>query len=224
VDPTLSEQLKQYADERERDLEEGLSPEEREETRSTRRYAFHLAEYIVMSREVLAKDGLSQLDSFVHHEEDAVARILDEHYVLRQIEKVPSMVRRTLRFSRLSAQNTPSAQTNRYISEAIRAYIQGFAIASVAISRAALEQALKERLKKQGNKVHSKFGNLANEARKQKLLSPAGYDAAIELAKECNAVLHERPLDDEEAALTILFRVRSLLEELYSTNGLNDQS
>jgi hypothetical protein len=214
VDPTLSEQLKQYADERERDLEEGLSPEEREETRSTRRYAFHLAEYIVMSREVLAKDGLSQLDSFVHHEEDAVARILDEHYVLRQIEKVPSMVRRTLRFSRLSAQNTPSAQTNRYISEAIRAYIQGFA----------MEQALKERLKKQGNKVHSKFGNLANEARKQKLLSPAGYDAAIELAKECNAVLHERPLDDEEAALTILFRVRSLLEELYSTNGLNDQS
>ena len=219
MEPTLSQMLKLHADELERELEADLSPEEREEARSSRMFASRLAEYVVLSRELFANNGLSQLDSFVREKEDAIKHLLDEYYSLRQIEKVPSMVRRTLQLSRLSALQTPSAQTNRYISEAIRAYIQGFAVAATAISRSALEQALKEKLGMQGDGIYREFRDLANMALEQNLLSRTGSKAAKDLARRCNLVLHERPLDDEDAAFTILVGVRSLLEELYSTKG-----
>ncbi len=161
MEPTLSQMLKLHADELERELEADLSPKEQEETRSNRTFASRLAEYVVLSRELFASNGLSQLDSFVREKEDVIKHLLDEYYSLRQIEKVPWMVRRTLQLSRLSALQTPSAQTNRYISEAIRAYIQGFAVASAAIARAALEQALKEKLGMQGDGLYHEFENLS---------------------------------------------------------------
>lgn len=40
-----------------------------------------------------------------------------------------------------------------------------------------------------------------------------------DLVKKCDMVLHERPVEDEEAALTILIGVRSLLEEIYSAEA-----
>jgi hypothetical protein len=148
-----------------------------------------------------------------------VERQLDEHYVLQQIESVPALVRRTLKLSQLNARNTPSTQTNRDISEASRACIQGFQLASVAMSRAALEQAFKDRLGMQGGGYFYMLDGLMKDAVKWNLLSPTGCSAAKDLVKRCDMVLHERPVEDEEAALTILIGVRSLLEEIYSADG-----
>jgi hypothetical protein len=215
----LSNELKLYAEQLEREYAEDLSPEEREEAQSTKQFVSDLAKFIVLSREILVQDPLAQLDSFVQEHKDTVERLLDEHYVLQQIENVPDLVRRTLQLSQLNARSTPSRQTNRYISEASKAYIQGFPLASVAMSRAALEQALKERLGMQGDQHFYMLKNLLEEALKWNLLSPTGFYAARDLAKKCDAVLHERPVENEKEALTILSGVRSLLEEIYSSDG-----
>ena len=216
---TLSEKLKLWADQLEEEQVEGLTPGERQESRKAQEYISLVAKYIVMSREVLLNEGLSQLDSLVQQEKDLVENMLDEHYALRLIEEVPSMVERTLQLSRLTALQTPSRQTNRYISEAMRSYIQGFPVASIAISRAAFEQALKEKLGRQGDGEYQELRKLVDDARKWNILSPTGYIAAKDLIKMCNRVLHEEPMKDEEKSLEILVGIRALLEELYSKEG-----
>jgi hypothetical protein len=58
-----------------------------------------------------------------------------------------------MKLSHLQAQEVPSQVTNTYVQEAVRTYILGLPLASVALSRAAMEQALKEGLGYQGTRV-----------------------------------------------------------------------
>ena len=71
---------------------------------------------------------------------------LDAKYSQELLERVPLFVNRTLKLAVLESKYSASAQTNMYIQEAARAYIYGLPLASVAISRAALEQSLRDRL------------------------------------------------------------------------------
>lgn len=92
-------------------------------------------------------------------------------------------------------------------------------MASIAMSRAALEQGLKERLGRQGDGTHIPFRDLTEEARKYNILGRTGFHAAKNLAKDCNELLHEKPVRDDTAAFKILVETRSLLEEIYSAEG-----
>ena len=66
-------------------------------------------------------------------------------------------VKRLMKLSRLEALRLPSKVTNGYLREAVRTYIFGFPQASIALSRAALEQALKENL---GHQLSGEFRNM----------------------------------------------------------------
>ena len=216
MDLTLSQELRIYADQLERDYYEFLPSEEREEQAAANHFVENLTKLIVLHREVLAANQFARLDSVVHDFRHVIDRVLDRQYTLRQLDEVPGLVSRTLRLAHLSAHDTPSKQTNRYLAEATRSFIKALPLASVALSRAALEQGLKERLGRQGRRDYTPFETLVREVEQRHILSPTGARAAMDLNRRCNAVLHQQPIKDEEAAFEVLTGVRSILEELFA--------
>ena len=119
---------------------------------------------------------------------------------------------------RLEGSRLPSKTTNAYLQEAVRTYIFGFPQASVALSRAALEQALKESLALQLSGVFISFQELLKEAGKWNILDGATEDMARDVANAGDEVMHERPSDLRRAA-EVLAKVRGLLQHIYSVEG-----
>jgi hypothetical protein len=218
---TASNKLLSYAEELEMEYRRGLSAEERVQADKTMALVDAATRAIISSHEKFTApvDESSQAlleamaRSMVDNEE-VFSHSLDEQYSRLQLEKVSSLVERTKRLTHLARPTTPSKQTNLYIGEASRAYIQGFELASVAMSRAALEQALKEKLRKRGREYM--LGRLITEAERSGVLSGASVAAARSLAERCNSVLHDAPIKNADDAYEIVTTIRSLLEEIYS--------
>ena len=213
---SLSQELRTYADRLEKDYYTFLPEDERDEQIETVEFLGKLTTIIVSCRESLMTNQFAQLDAIVRDHRRVVERCLDQHYTLRQLDQVPDLVNRTLRLAHLNARDTPSKQTNRYLSEASRAYILGLPVAAVAMSRSALEQGMKERLGRQHKRDHIGFEALADEAGQQQILSATAVNASKDLARRCNRVLHQQPVKDEESAFEVLTAVRSMLEEIFS--------
>ncbi|MGB8260176.1 MAG: hypothetical protein WCE75_07485, partial [Terracidiphilus sp.] len=133
-------------------------------------------------------------------------------------ENVPAMAKRLILLSKLKAVHTPSVQTAIYIREAARTYYFGLFQASAAMSRAALEQSIKERLGRQADGNYITFQDLIADAKKWRILDDSTLRQAKDTAKKADLVLHERPTD-EDGALGVLIEVRGLLQEIHSTTG-----
>jgi len=91
---------------------------------------------------------------------EIIEDLLDERFTRDVINAVAGYVKRTLELSRLEAARIPSTLTNGYLREASRTYIFGLPHASVALCRAALEQALKENLRYQATGTFVEFNTL----------------------------------------------------------------
>jgi hypothetical protein len=215
----LSQILQQHIIDLESSDDDALSSEESREVREARRLASELAKVIVRSREILALDSLSPVTDWIQNHPDSADYILDTHYAMRQLKDVPTLVRRTLQLAELNSRDTPSRQTNIYLAEASRAYIQGLNHASVAMSRAALEQALKEQIGVQGDGGFYELKEIFKRVEGRQLLSKTSFLAAKDLAKKGNKVLHDSPIPSEAKAFEVLIGVRSVIEELYGGNG-----
>jgi hypothetical protein len=72
--------------------------------------------------------------------------LLDELYTRDFLEKARKMVDSTMKLSAMITWRTPDPEVNIYLREATRCYIAGFLESSVALSRSALEIALRHRL------------------------------------------------------------------------------
>jgi hypothetical protein len=88
---------------------------------------------------------------------------LNDYFSIHQLREVNALERRTLRLAGLTAKFPASPQTNRYIREATHAYIKGLPLASVAMSRAALEQGLRDRLGLQKTEERRSFDDLVKK-------------------------------------------------------------
>jgi hypothetical protein len=134
------------------------------------------------------------------------------------LKHVSQMVARTLMLAQLSASSAASQQTNRYVREATKCYIYGLPMSSVAMSRAALEQSLKDRLGKQGDGDRdTTFGELVTAAQKWRILDSTDARAAKDLADKCNLLLHEKPMERDKA-FEVLVAIRSLIQKIFSSN------
>jgi tellurite resistance protein len=142
---------------------------------------------------------------------------IDKHITLAQLRQAPEMAERVLRLANLDSIEIPSEQTNKYIEEATRCYVYGLIQASVAMSRAALEQALKERLDARNDEGRIGLADLITDAGKRNVLSPQGVGAARKLKNQCNEVMHKTPQDNSESGFEILSGIRSLIEEAFSS-------
>jgi hypothetical protein len=217
---TLSEEPRIHADQLEKEYYENLPPEEREEQIETNTFVDNLTKVIVLCRESLTANKLSQLDVIVRDHLEVIDGALDQYYTRRQLEEVPRLVQRTLRLSHLNSRDTPSKQTNRYLAEATRAFIMGLPLASIALSRAALEQGLKEKLGRQGRKDYICFEALSDLAEQKQAISSAGAKVARDLARRCNRVLHQEPVKSHESAFEVLTAIRSILEEMFADRAV----
>jgi hypothetical protein len=213
VPDTLSQRLLLHADEEERDFHDELSEDERDEYWQSRKLVEKLVKIIVTGRQRITPANIGDIESLLRSMPDALTEWLDEFYARTSLEECPRRVHRTLQLSALTAPHEPTFQTNLYVSEATRAYILGLDMASVAMCRAALEQALKERL---NTRQFIGLENLVDEAKRLKFLTEAGVTAAKEVSRKGNALLHKKPIQGDEA-FEVLAKTRSVLEELYST-------
>ncbi len=174
---------------------------------------------VIDSREALTeskrKDVSSIIEDLVQRNPQVIADQLDDRYTRLVVRAVPGYVSRTLEFSRMDSVHFPSEVTNTYLREATRAYIMGLAQASIALSRAALEQGLKENRGFQGTGHYVPFQDLLDEALKYKLLDKVTMRMARAVANAGDAVMHEAP-SSSVSARDVLDKLRGVLQDLYS--------
>lgn len=177
---------------------------------------------VIDSREALTeskqKEISSSIDDLVQRDPQVVSDLLNEHYTRLVVRAIPGYVSRTLEFSRMDSAHFPSEVTNTYLREATKAYIMGLAQASIALSRAALEQGLKENLGFQDTGHYVRFQELLEEALKYKLWDKVTVRMARAVANAGDAVMHESP-SSSASARDVLDTLRGLLQHLYSVKG-----
>ena len=241
---TLSQHLLHELREIEDSFVEDSDPSEREDSRAYREFVSALVDQLVGKRQQLShldttkmmhwlgrigarqeKSSLNpeQMNQIVRILENASRDSLDAKYSEELLARVPLFVNRTLKLAVLESKYSASDQTNMYIQEAARAYIFGLPLASVAISRAAMEQSLRDRLGYQQSADRVSFDELVKDAQKYGLLpkgAPGPRVPAIRnVNNRCNEVLHKGPVSDDEA-FELLSAARSVIEELHSAEGI----
>jgi len=192
----------------------------RKEQERAENLAKNVVRYVLASRETLLPNHpvLTQLETLVQEAPDLVADLLDEHYTRQLLGEIPGYVQRTLEFSRLETERVPSEITTTYLREAVRTYIYGLPQACVALSRAALEQSLKETLGRQGSGERLGFQGLVDQAVTWNVLDKPTARMARNLANEGDSVLHEGPTNLEKAR-EVLVGIRGLVQQIYSSKG-----
>lgn len=214
-DPTLSQEIETYIEQLDFWDDHDLSPQERKEAQKSRSMVEVIVSDIIKSRETLTESKLHGIESLIQSDPDLIGHFLDEFYTREVVRAVRGYVQRTMNLSRLQAARTPSTTTNSYLREAVRTYVFGFPQASIALSRAALEQALKEELGHQDRKVFLEMNSLLDEAEGAGVIDGVIRRTARRIATEADGVLHEKPADLAKA-YNVLLMLRGVLQHIYT--------
>ena len=197
--------------------ESDLSAEERADSEKWKRLAAVIVDRVISSRETLAAWGLPQIEQLVQTIPDTIAFFLDARFTKDMVRDVPGCVDRLMELSRLEAQDLPSEVTNGYLREAVRTYILGLPQASVALSRAAMEQALKEGMGYQGKRTFVGMKDLLDEAESANVIRDKMIkQMARDVAREADDVLHEKPTTISKAYETLV-KLRGVLQHVYGS-------
>ncbi|MGA2263711.1 MAG: DUF4145 domain-containing protein [Acidobacteriota bacterium] len=217
---TLSRFLKEFLKEYDRDeIEENVPPEEREEDIRFRTYFRDLTREILGAVEsiktprTLEYGSIEEMPSPFREFEELQ---IDAAYTRDMLDRIPKMVRRTLRLSTMPrSDKPPSRETNLYLREATRSYVFGFWQASIALSRTAVEAALKEKVDRHFVSACDSLIKLISAAEKTRVLDHAASEMAYQVAKHGNEVLHGTP-QGEDVAWTTLTGARGVLGYIYA--------
>jgi len=201
---------------REMDQDEtGLTPEEFAESLTARTQIAEIVDDLIKAREGVTDGKWEAIERVVELAPETIENWLDERFTRDVLIEVPEYVQRTLQLSRMKCTMLPSKVTNGYLREAVRTYILGLPQASVALSRAALEQALKEGIGYQSTGTFIQMNELLNEAETADVIDHANRELARQVADAADDVLHEMPTT-LSAALDVLVKMRGVLQFIYS--------
>ena len=214
-DPTLSEQVQSYIHTLDWESDHDLPPEEHEEAQQNRRLVQVMVDDIIASRETVGENKLAAIEKLVDAAPELIEHFLDDRFTRDLMDAVPGYVERTMELSRLQASRVASQVTNAYLREAVRTYVLGLPQASVALSRAALEQALKENLGYQGQRIYVEMNDLLEEAETAGVIEKMLRRMARKVAQEADDVLHEKPTSITKAS-EVLLLLRGVLQHIYS--------
>lgn len=157
---------------------------------------------------ILAEIPLAQLEDW-----------FDDLLVREFLLQAPKLAARAARLSPIVARmapNAPNAPITLYLKEATRAYIFGFWSSSIVLSRAAMEQALKDRLNK-GEQGETKLTDLIKEALWTGALDRAHESLASKVQLEGNSWLHgRRGAEPADCAWETLSAARGVISHLFS--------
>lgn len=217
-DLTLSERVQSFIETEDWENTHDLSPEKRNEQERALKFIKLLVDDIVISRETIVDSKLAIFEELVKYNPEYIKELLNDRFTRDLIDNVRGYVDRTLQLSRLQASGKPSSITNGYLREAVRTYVLGLPQASVALSRAALEQALKEKLARQLSGDFIAFQDLLKDARKWNILDRTMEMCARDIANAGDEVMHEKPTTLPRA-LEVLDQLRGILRHVYSVEG-----
>lgn len=217
-DGNLSDEVQAFIASLDMDWKFGATPEERKQNEEAQKVIDFIVDDLVSSRESLTISKLATIDKLVKSAPELIESFLDDRFTRDAANAVPGYVRRIMQLSRVEGTSTPSRITNGYMQEAVRTYILGLPQASIALSRAALEQAIKEKLGLQLSREFRTFQDLLKEARKWNILDDIMEKCAREVANAGDDVLHDRPADLRKA-LEVLDKLRGLFRHIYSSEG-----
>jgi hypothetical protein len=102
-----------------------------------------------------------------------------------------------------------------YLRESTRCWLYGFHGASVALSRACLEDALKARLPA-GDRATSELKTLIEAANRRQLLDDCMAEVAHTVRKAANKFLHGQNITEKDSRET-LDATRSIVEQVFSS-------
>ena len=175
-----------------------------------------IAHELVRSREEITENRFSTMESLLNRTlPESIEYVLDAHYSREVVEAISGYVNRTMELSRFDAVTIPSKVTASFLREAIQAFVFGLPQASIALSRAALEQALKENIGYQSTKTYVEYKQLFDEAEGAKVLDGGTRKKAEVIVKVGSDVLHERTSKTDEA-LDVLITLRDVLQTIYA--------
>jgi len=140
-------------------------------------------------------------------------RLFDEHYSKALLERIQGMALRTDAVPVLRTREPICRGASLYLREATRSYILGLWDAAVALSRAALEEALEDRIRKLLGPM-SGLDELIKAADRKRLIHRDAVSAAQRLQRLGNIVLHERQGTEDEALASVR-DIRVVLRHLY---------
>jgi hypothetical protein len=194
------------------DLREGYRPSAAD--RNARFYLTRIAEELIEGREAFTDERFEILERALRSEPEITEHEIDRVFATRTLAGISGMTHRVVDLSKLQSARIPSPQTETYVREAARSYLYGLFQASVVMTRAALEQALKEVLELQGVEDFIPFADLRKQASKKGILDDVTGPATKDLFSEASGVTHHKPTDSGRA-LSILERSRGLIEQIY---------
>lgn len=149
---------------------------------------------------------------------ERVATIFDDFYTRDFLKKVENIVDRTMKLSAMAPKATPDSGVNLFLREASRCLIHGFWNSSVALSRAALELALKQQLKSRlaGHiPTEDDLQWLLEYANQFKVIDDARFELGDKVRKTGNKVLHGSQAD-QDLAWETLWAVRGVMKVIYA--------
>lgn len=210
---TLSEKVRAFIETEDRDFR--LTKQEQAQQERAREVLDFIVDHLVAARENITDNKWEILDKCVDNARDMVEELLDDRFTRDVINEVPGYVTRILDLSQLKCTTLPSKATNGYLREAVRTYVLGLPQASVALSRAALEQALKEGMGYQSSKSFVRMNDLLEEAETAGVIDNAYRQLARDVATAADDVLHEKPTTLSNAR-DVLIKMRGILQFIYS--------
>ena len=139
---------------------------------------------------------------------------MDYQFSRDLLKQIPKYVERFLELDELWGTRQPSRRVASLLREATRCYVFGFWQASIALSRAAIEEALRERVVKLTNQPTHKLGQLIDMAQRVGLLDHDHIMMANAVKRFGDEVLHGTETWSGNAKEAVI-SARGVLEHLH---------
>jgi hypothetical protein len=209
------EYIKEKLKELDPEADEEMEPNEKEEARRTLEFVERMTGYLVGRVVGFSDAAATKIESMARDVGVPLDEEIEHYYVRDMLERVPKMVDRTMKLSHITPQKAPLGPTEVYLKEATRTYLFGFWDASVALSRAAVEQGLRQAAKERFNQNLKTLRELIDAGLLLGLLDNPNKDLADKVVDAGNRVLHRQPADETEA-WDVLCAARGVLLHLVS--------
>ena len=199
-----------------KDCDDDFEEEQPPATPEEKKWLITLRKLEIDSIESVLPHDFANLIHHVHSGRDMLEYGLDDYYSRHFLDEVPKIVKRALKLEPLFIKKPIEGPVEIYIREATRAYLFGLFQASVALTRSALEQSLKENLRTEAPMLAQtdELLSLLKRAELSKSLDGSLLQFAHEVRKSANAILHGTPCGDQ-AAFDMLIKARKVIDALY---------
>jgi hypothetical protein len=209
----LTEKLKEFGPE----ADEEMGLDEKRKAQEALEFVERITAYLVGHLAGFSDATAEKIESLFRDAGAPLDEQIEHYYVRDMLTRVPKTVARTMKLSHIIPNRVVPGPTEVYLKEATRTYLFGFWDASVALSRAAVEQGLRQAAKERFNQNPDTLRELIDGGFRLGLLDRPHADLASNVVRAGNQVLHRQPADETQA-WDVLCAARGVLLHLVNTH------